>query len=189
MGTVLAPSTVWAILKRRGIDPAPRRSGPTWAEFLRAQAKGLIACDFFSVDTVLLRRLYVLFFIEHDTRLVHLAGVTANPVTGWVTQQACNLCYGRATNNVGQVPYSRSRHEVHLVLRRRLRSRRDPHHQDVPGQTPSASGSSAPSAESAWTGSSSSAAAILKPSSPSTWIITTDIGLTDPSSSDALECH
>jgi len=93
LGIVIAPSSVWAILKRRGIDPAPRRSGPTWAEFLRAQAKGLIACDFFSVDTVLLRRLYVLFFIEHDTRLVHLAGVTANLVTGWVTQQARNLCY------------------------------------------------------------------------------------------------
>ena len=93
LGIVIAPSSVWAILKGRGIDPAPRRSGPTWAEFLRAQAKGLIACDFFSVDTVLLRRLYVLFFIEHDTRLVHLAGVTANPVTGWVTQQARNLCY------------------------------------------------------------------------------------------------
>ena len=90
---MLAPSSVWAILKRRGIDPAPRRSGPTWREFLHAQAKGLIACDFFSVDTVLLRRLYVLFFIEHGTRLVRIAGVTANPVAGWVTQQARNLCY------------------------------------------------------------------------------------------------
>jgi transposase len=93
MGVVLAPSSVWAILKRRGIDPAPRRSGPTWREFLHAQAKGLIACDFFSVDTVLLRRLYVLFFIEHGTRLVRIAGVTADPVAGWVTQQARNLCY------------------------------------------------------------------------------------------------
>lgn len=93
MGVVLAPSSVWAILKRRGIDPAPRRSGPTWREFLHAQAKGLIACDFFSVDTVLLRRLYVLFFIEHGTRLVRIVGVTANPVAGWVTQQARNLCY------------------------------------------------------------------------------------------------
>src|ERR1019366_3843594 len=96
MGIELAPSSVWAILKRQGIDPAPRRSGPTWAEFLGAQAKGLIACDFFSVDTVLLRRLYVLFFIDHDTHRVHLAGVTANPVAGWVTQQARNLCYDLA---------------------------------------------------------------------------------------------
>jgi putative transposase len=96
MGIVIAPSSVWAILKRRGIDPAPRRSGPTWTEFLRAQAKGLIACDFFHVDTVLLRRLYVLFFVEHDTRRVHIAGVTANPVSGWVTQQARNLCFDLA---------------------------------------------------------------------------------------------
>ena len=93
MGIMLAPSIVWAILKRHRIDPAPRRAGPTWAVFLHAQAKGLIACDFFSVDTVLLRRLYVLFFIEHGTRLVRIAGVTANRVSGWVTQQARNLCY------------------------------------------------------------------------------------------------
>ncbi len=92
MGIMIAPSSVWAILKRHGIEPSPRRSGPTWAEFLRAQAKGLIACDFFSVDTVLLRRLYVLFFIDHDTRLVRIAGVTAKPATDWVTQQARNLC-------------------------------------------------------------------------------------------------
>ena len=93
MGISIAPSSVWAILQRRGIDPAPRRSGPIWAEFPHAQAQGLIAGDFFSVDTVLLRRLYVLFFIEHGIRLVRIAGVTANPVCGWVTQQARNLCY------------------------------------------------------------------------------------------------
>lgn len=68
--------------------PVLRRSGPSWAAFLRGQAKGLIACDFFSVGTVLLRRLYVLLFIEHGTRPVHLAGVTANPVASWVTRQA-----------------------------------------------------------------------------------------------------
>jgi len=96
MGISVAPSSIWAILKRRGIDPAPRRSGPTWAEFLRAQAKGLIACGFFHVDTVLLRRFYVLFFIDHDTRRVHLAGITAGPVAGWVTQQARNLCFDLA---------------------------------------------------------------------------------------------
>lgn len=63
MGIVMAPSSVWAILKRHGVEPPPRRSGPTWAEFLAAQAKGLMACDFFSVDTVLFRRLYDLVFI------------------------------------------------------------------------------------------------------------------------------
>jgi transposase InsO family protein len=92
MGIPIAASSVWAILKRHNIEPSPRRSGPTWAEFLTAQAKGLIACDFFSVDTVLLRRLYVLFFIHHDARVVRIAGVTAKPAAGWVTQQARNIC-------------------------------------------------------------------------------------------------
>ena len=91
MGVRLAPSSVWMILHRHGIEPTPRRSGPTWAEFLRAQATTLLACDFFTVDTVLLRRLYVLFFIELETRQVHLSGVTANPAGEWVIQQARNL--------------------------------------------------------------------------------------------------
>ena len=91
MGIVIAASSVWAILKRHGIDPSPRRSGPTWAEFLATQAKGLMACDFFHVDTVLLRRLYVLVFIHHDSRLVRIPGITTNPVASWVTQQARNL--------------------------------------------------------------------------------------------------
>jgi putative transposase len=91
MGVVIAASSVWATLKRHGIDPSPRRSGPTWAEFLAAQAKGLMACDFFHVDTILLRRLYVLVFIHHDSRLVRIAGITAKPISDWVTQQARNL--------------------------------------------------------------------------------------------------
>jgi len=72
MGVRLAPSSVWAILRRHGIEPTPRRSGPTWAEFGRAQATTMLACDFFTVDTVLLRRLYVLFFIEIDTQRIYL---------------------------------------------------------------------------------------------------------------------
>ena len=90
-GVRLAPSSVWAILRRPGIEPVPRRSGPTWSEFLRAQAATLLACDFFTVDTVLLRRLCVLFFIEIDTRRIYLCGVTTNPVGEWVVQQARNL--------------------------------------------------------------------------------------------------
>ena len=73
MGIVLAPSSVWEMLRRQGIEPTPRRSGPTLAEFLRAQATVLLACDFFTVDTVLLRRLNVLFFIEIDTLRIYLA--------------------------------------------------------------------------------------------------------------------
>ena len=99
MGVRLAPSSVWEILRRHGIEPAPRRSGPTWAEFLRAQAESMLACDFFTVDTVLLRRLYVLFFIELDTRRVYLSGITANPVGEWVTQQARNLSFGLAARS------------------------------------------------------------------------------------------
>ena len=91
LGVQIAPSTVWSILKDEGIDPAPTRAGPSWKEFLRAQAKGIIACDFMSVDTVFLRRFYVLLFIEVATRRVHLAGVTSKPDASWVTQQARNL--------------------------------------------------------------------------------------------------
>src|SRR5207245_4098715 len=79
------------ILREHGLGPAPRRIGPTWAEFLRAQAHGILACDFFTVETIRLKTLYVLFFIELRTRRVHIAGATANPDSAWVTQQARNL--------------------------------------------------------------------------------------------------
>ncbi len=91
LGYRVAPSTVWLPPKRAGIDPAPRRAGLTWRQFVSAQAQGILACDFFHVDTVLLRRLYVLFVLEVASRRVHILGVTANPAGGWVAQQARNL--------------------------------------------------------------------------------------------------
>jgi hypothetical protein len=91
LGHKLAPSTVWWILKDAGIDPALWRAGQTWRAFLGAQAKTILAVDFFHVDTVFLHRLCVLFFIEHGTRRVHLAGITAHPTGEWVTQQARNV--------------------------------------------------------------------------------------------------
>src|SRR5450755_3469951 len=91
LGLAVAPSTVREILHAAGTDPAPRRSGPTWRQFLQAQAAGILAVDFLHVDTVLLRRLYVLVFIEHDTRRMHLGGVTSHPTGEWTVQQARNL--------------------------------------------------------------------------------------------------
>ena len=91
LGVTVAPSTVWEILHAAGIDPAPRRCGPTWRQFLTAQAAGVLAVDFLHVDTVLLKRIYVLVFIEHGTRRMHIGGVTANPTGDWTVQQARNL--------------------------------------------------------------------------------------------------
>jgi putative transposase len=79
LGHQVAASTVWKILKSAGIDPAPLRSGPTWRQFLAAQAHAILAVDFAHVDTVLLRRLYILVVIEHGRRRVHIAGITAHP--------------------------------------------------------------------------------------------------------------
>jgi putative transposase len=90
-GVTVAPSTVREILHAAGIDPAPRRSGPTWRQFLRTQAAGILAVDFLHVDTVLLKRIYVLVFTEHGTRRMHLGGVTAHPAGDWTVQQARNL--------------------------------------------------------------------------------------------------
>jgi hypothetical protein len=77
--------------QRDGLAPAPRRTGPSWSRVIKAQAEGIWACDLFHIDTVFLKRLSVLFFIEHATRAVHVADVTAHPTGTWVAQQARNL--------------------------------------------------------------------------------------------------
>ena len=91
LGHPIAASTVWQILHDAGIDPAPRRAGPSWQQFLTAQARGILAADFVPVDTVLLRRLYALIVIEHGTRCVHLVGITGQPDGAWTTQAARNF--------------------------------------------------------------------------------------------------
>ena len=100
LGLPVSPSTVRRLLAKAGLGPAPRRSGPSWREFLRAQAASVVACDFFSVETALLRRYYVLFFIELQTRRVYISGATTNPNGEWVTQQARNLSVGGAVEDV-----------------------------------------------------------------------------------------
>ena len=130
-GVRLAPSTVWAIRRRHGIDPSTRRSGPTWSEFLRTQAATMLACDFFTVDTVLLRRLYVLFFIEVDTRKVYVSGITASPVGEWVTQQSRNLSVLLADRSRAARFLIRDRDtEIHGQLRRGVPLGRRANHQD-----------------------------------------------------------
>ncbi|WP_327010735.1 integrase core domain-containing protein [Dactylosporangium sp. NBC_01737] len=109
LGYRTAASTVWKLLHQAGVDPAPRRSGPTWQQFLTAQAHTILACDFFTVDTVLLKQIYVLFFIELATRQVHIAGVTAHQTSAWVTRQARNLLM-----NLGQ-----HTDRLHFLLRDR----------------------------------------------------------------------
>jgi hypothetical protein len=91
LGITVAASTVWQILKRARIDPAPRRDGPRWPEFLRSQVQGILALDFFTVDLLNGAKIYVLAAIEHGTRRVRVLGSTEHPVQAWVVQQARNL--------------------------------------------------------------------------------------------------
>jgi putative transposase len=91
LGIRVGATTIRTLLRRHGLGPAPRRSGPTWTQFLKAQAAGIVACDFFTVETIRLQTLYVLFFIQLSTRRVVAAGVTANPDAAWVSQPARNV--------------------------------------------------------------------------------------------------
>lgn len=91
LGIKVGAATIRSLLRSQGLGPAPRRDGPFWSEFLRAQAEGAMACDFFSVETAFCRTLYVLFFIEVGTRRIHVTKATRNPDAAFVTQQARNL--------------------------------------------------------------------------------------------------
>jgi len=122
LGIRVAATTIRTLLRTARLGPAPRRTGPTWTEFLRAQAQGVIACDFFTVETAWLRTLYVLLFIELGSRRMHLSASTVRPDAVWVTQQARNLTmdlddrstairfliHDRDTKFVGPVGYKNS---------------------------------------------------------------------------------
>jgi transposase InsO family protein len=96
LGITVSATTVRELLKKAGLGPAGKRAGLSWRAFLRAQAHSILAVDFFTVETISLQRLYALFFIELDSRRVHLAGCTTNPSGEWVTQQARQLAWGLA---------------------------------------------------------------------------------------------
>ena len=87
----VAASTVWEILKNAGIEPAPRRTAPTWSQFLRSQAEAILACDLFTADLLDGTQAYVLVVIEHATRRIRVLGVTQHPTGAWTAQQARNL--------------------------------------------------------------------------------------------------
>jgi putative transposase len=107
LGLRVSPSTVRRILRAAGLEPAPRRIGPSWQQFLRQQAASMLACDFFTVETISLRRYYVLFFIELGSRRVWLAGCTTNPTGAWVTQQARNLGFTGLFNRIRYLVHDR----------------------------------------------------------------------------------
>jgi putative transposase len=94
LGLRIAPSAIYEILRAAGIDPGPRRNGPTWRQFLRAQAAGILAADYLHVDTAGLTRLYVLVFTGHGTRRMHIGGITAHPTGDQTVRQARNLAPG-----------------------------------------------------------------------------------------------
>ena len=93
LGLTVSASMVRNLLRQAGLGPAGERAGLSWRQFLRTQAQSMLAVDFFTIETVSLRRLYVLFYIELGSRRVHLAGCTHNPDSAWVTQQARQLAW------------------------------------------------------------------------------------------------
>ena len=178
LGHTITASTIWLILNSAGIDPAPQRSAVTWSQFLRSQAAA--ACDFATIDTVTLRRFYLLFHIHIPTRTVYLGGITEHPTGAWTTQAARNLFLGhghqpdttRALVRGQDSQFIDACDEIfHTEGSRssRPRSRRRPH-------TRSPNDGSAPCAESSWIAPSSGTNASSNASPPTTSTTTTNTG-------------
>ena len=127
----VSATTIRRVLAEEGLGPAGTRGGTSWRTFVSVRARAILATDFFTVDTVLFRRLYVLFFIEIDTRHVHLPGVTSKPTGPWVTQQARNLFLRAGDSLSGRKFLIHDRDtQIHRAFRRGLRLRRHGCHQD-----------------------------------------------------------
>jgi len=114
----MAASTVWEILKKAGIDPAPRRTCRAWSQFLRSQAEAILACDFFTAGLLDGTQAYVLAVIEHASRRIRILGVTLHPTGEWTTQQVRNLLGSRRRGTPDQVHDPRSRLELYGCVRR-----------------------------------------------------------------------
>ena len=131
LGHRVSAAAIRNLLRRNRIGPAPWRSRYTWKAFLRAQASAIVLTDFLSVDTVLLKRLYVLLYMELATRWVIWFAVTDSPDAAWVTQQARNVSWELNPLGVGSVPDPRSRCQVRRGLRPRVCRRRYGRDQDT----------------------------------------------------------
>jgi hypothetical protein len=116
LGITLDPTTVKNILERQGTPPAPQRGKCNWRTFLNHYRQQMLACDFVTVETLSLRTIYLLFFIELGTRRIHLAGCTAHPDQAWVTQQARQLIWTLQDRATDEVPDSCSRYQIHPFL-------------------------------------------------------------------------
>jgi hypothetical protein len=186
VGIAVSTTTVRRTLARSGFTPAPRRDGPTWREFLHALAGGVLACDFFCVDTILLRRVYVLFFIELTTRRIHVARVTRSPHGAWVTQQARNLAISGVLEPFSLLIRDRDAKftGASTTSSRAKGSEQSSLRSERPSRTPTPSDSCARSDTSVSTGPSSEASTTSRTSSTNTSPTTTETVLTADSGSN-----